>query len=250
MKEHQQIEWKESWRDEYMRWICGFAIAQVEQTMALLYFKYLKAYISYEGLQRVETFLFPHAAIREALLNAVVHKDYSSGIPIQISVYDNKIVIWGSGQLPPDWTLERLLGKHPSAPYNPLIAHAFFRAGYIESWGRGIEKISDECRIHNIQPPIYDASMSGLMLSFHANNLAVKLASGKPSEKPSEKTSEKILALMKANDTITIAEIAVALSKTPRSIEMQIAKLKATGTLERIGADKGGHWKIVGENNA
>ena len=64
-----------------------------------------------------------------------MHKDYSSGIPIRISVYDDKIVLWNSGQLPQDGALERLLGTHPSVPCNPLIAGAFFRAGYIESWG-------------------------------------------------------------------------------------------------------------------
>ena len=119
----------------YQDEIHGNLFSQAERTLELLFSKYLKAYISYKGIQRLETFLFPYLAVREALLNAVVHKDYSSGIPIQISVYDDKIVLWNSGQLPRDWTLERLLGKHPSAPYNPLIAGAFFRAGYIESWG-------------------------------------------------------------------------------------------------------------------
>jgi ATP-dependent DNA helicase RecG len=107
--------------------------------------------------------------MREALLNAVVHKDYSSGIPIQISVYDDQIVLWNPGGLPEDWTLKRLLGKHPSCPFNPLLANAFFRAGYIESWGRGIEKIQRECREHGIAPPVYDFGMAGLMLTFRAN---------------------------------------------------------------------------------
>jgi len=66
----------------------------------------------------------------------IVHKDYGSGIPIQISVYEHQIVVWNPGQLPQDWTLERLLGKHPSTPYNPLIANAFFRTGYKLKRGR------------------------------------------------------------------------------------------------------------------
>ena len=110
----------------YQDEIHGNVFEQVKKTLEILFFKYLKAYISYEGLQRLEEFLFPRPALREALLNAVVSKDYSSGVPIQISVYDDKIVLWSSGQLPQDWTIERLLGKHPSAPYNPLLANAFF----------------------------------------------------------------------------------------------------------------------------
>lgn len=72
----------------------------------------------------------------------VVHKDYASGTPVQISVYENKIVIWNPGRLPEELTLDLLQKKHPSISYNPLIAAAFFRAGYIEAWGRGIEKIN------------------------------------------------------------------------------------------------------------
>jgi ATP-dependent DNA helicase RecG len=109
----------------YQDEIRGSLFEQVEKTLELLHTKYLKAYISYEGLQRLETYLFPYAALREALLNAVVHKNYSSGIPIQISVYEHQIVFWNPGQLPLDWTLEKLLGNHPSCPFNPLLANAF-----------------------------------------------------------------------------------------------------------------------------
>ena len=129
----------------YQDEVHGSLFEQVEKTLELLHTKYLKAYISYEGVHRRETFLFPYEATREALLNAVVH-DYASGIPIQISVYDDRIVLWNSGVMPENWTMEKLLGKHPSQPYNPLLANAFFRAGYIEAWGRGIEKIAEECR--------------------------------------------------------------------------------------------------------
>jgi len=153
----------------YQDEIHGNLFEQVEKTLDLLQTKYLKAYISYQGLLRRETFLFPDGALREAVLNAVVHKDYSSGIPIQISVYDDRIVLWNAGDLPDHWTLERLLGKHPSCPFNPLLANAFFHAGYIESWGRGIEKIDRECRAHGIEPPLYDFGMAGLMLTFRAN---------------------------------------------------------------------------------
>ena len=156
----------------------GNLFEQVENTLKVLESKYLKAYISYEGLQRLETYLFPMEAVREALLNAVIHKDYSSGIPIQISVYEDKIVLWNPGELPQNWTLKKLLGKHPSKPFNPLLANALFRAGFIESWGRGIEKIRRACEEHGIEPPVYDLSMSGLMVTFHANPQHLAAATG------------------------------------------------------------------------
>ena len=119
----------------YQDEVHGNLFAQVETTLELLHTKYLKAYITYHGIQRRETFLFPYEATREALLNAIIHKDYGSDIPIQISVYEDRIVFWNPGVLPENWTLKRLLGKHPSQPFNPLIANAFFRAGYIEAVG-------------------------------------------------------------------------------------------------------------------
>ncbi len=113
----------------------------MERTLDLLVTKYLKAGISYQGVQRVETLPVTEAALREAVLNAIVHKDYASGTPIQISVYNNKLMVWNPGELPPHWTMAKLRGKHPSRPFNPDIANAFFRAGLIEAWGRGIERI-------------------------------------------------------------------------------------------------------------
>lgn len=85
--------------------------------------------------------------------NAVVHKDYSSGVSVQISVYDDKLMIWNSGRLPESWDVDRLLETHPSIPFNPDIANTFFRAGSIEAWGRGIQRIRDDCKTHGSPEP-------------------------------------------------------------------------------------------------
>lgn len=123
----------------------GNLFEQIEKTMDLLFSKYIKVLISFEGISRVETYEYPKEAIREALLNAVAHKDYSGGAPIQIKVFKDRIMIWNDGQLPDNWTVSNLLKKHASKPYNPDIANTLFRSGYIESWGRGIEKMMNYC---------------------------------------------------------------------------------------------------------
>lgn len=144
----------------------GNLFEQIEKTIDLLFSKYIKSSISYEGLNRVEKYEYPKDAIREALLNAVSHKDYSGGVPIQISVYNDKIIFWNEGQLPENWTIEKLLDKHPSKPYNPDIANAFFRSGYIESWGRGTLKMINECVQFGIPKPKYFYDMSGFWVEF------------------------------------------------------------------------------------
>jgi ATP-dependent DNA helicase RecG len=146
--------------------IHGNLFEQVEKTMELLLTKYTRALISYEGLSRIETYEYPETALREALLNAVAHKDYSGGVPIQIRVYQNKILFWNHGQLPENWTIETLLSTHPSLPHNPDIANAFFRSGYIESWGRGIEKITDQCIEAKLPKPLFYYKASGFWVEF------------------------------------------------------------------------------------
>ncbi len=133
--------------------IHGNLFEQIEKVVGLLFTKYIKAIISYEGIHRIETYEYPKEAVREALLNAISHKDYAYGYPIQISVYEDKIMVWNEGKLPDDWTVEKLLRKHSSKPYNPDIANAFFRAGYVEAWGRGTIKIIDQCKEHGLPLP-------------------------------------------------------------------------------------------------
>ncbi|WMJ72204.1 ATP-binding protein [Cytophagaceae bacterium ABcell3] len=146
--------------------IHGNLLEQIEKKTELLFTKYIKALISYEGIHRLETFEYPKDAIREALLNAVAHKDYSGGTPIQISVYKDKIMIWNEGQLPENWTVETLLDKHSSKPFNPDIANALFRSGYIEPWGRGIAKMTEQCFKYGLPSPLFFFKSSGFWVEF------------------------------------------------------------------------------------
>ncbi|MFA5815763.1 MAG: ATP-binding protein [Bacteroidales bacterium] len=223
----------------YQDEIHGNLFQQVDKTLDLLLTKYMKAYISYEGLQRIERYLFPAPALREALLNAVVHKDYASANPIQISVYETKIIFWNAGKLPEELPIAKLKSKHPSIPFNPLIAAAFFRAGYIETWGRGIEKIMEECTLANAPIPEFNSDYTGLMVIFDAGNIENLK---KTPEETREKGSEKIIELIEANNFITISELAEFLGVTTRTIERKIKKLQTENKIRRVGSDKTGHW--------
>jgi len=223
----------------YQDEIHGNLFQQVDKTLDLLLTKYMKAYISYEGLQRIERFIFPAPALREALLNAVVHKDYASANPIQISVYENKIIFWNAGKLPEELPIAKLKSKHPSIPFNPIIAAAFFRSGYIETWGRGIEKIMDECNMANAPIPEFNNDFAGLMVTFDAGNIENLK---KAPEETMEKGSEKIIELIEANNLITISELAEFLGVTTRTVERKIKKLQTENKIRRVGSDKTGHW--------
>jgi ATP-dependent DNA helicase RecG len=163
----------------YQDEIHGNLFDQVDATLEMLRTKYSQEYTRYDGTRRSKRVLFPFRALREAVLNAVVHKDYSSGVPIQISVYRHQIVLWNSGRVPPGWTAENPIGQS-SCPPNPLLANAFLRSGYIGIWGRGIVTIYRECCNRGLPLPTFDFSMSGLMLTFKANPGELAFATGVP----------------------------------------------------------------------
>ena len=160
---------------------------------------------------------------------------------MQISVYEDKIVFWNAGRLPDELSIESLQKKHPSIPYNPLVASAFFRAGYIEAWGRGIEKMNNECRRAGISAPDINYEFAGLMITFQAK-IREKL------EETRRKTTQKILFILKENPSVSRKEIAAILGDiTENGVKYQLNKMKKKKMIERIGPAKGGYWKIIKE---
>lgn len=214
----------------YQDEVRGSLFEQVDKVMDLLITKYLKAQITYEGVQRKETLPIPIGALREAVLNAIVHKDYSSGIPIQISVYDNKLIIWNEGELPENWTVAKLKVKHPSRPYNPDVANAFFRSGLIESWGRGTIKIFNEAKAAKIPVPIFRYENNGFYVIFNYVEVSVQ---------------QQVLDLIKEDPKITIAEMGNNLNASVRTMNRILNELKDENVIKRSGSKKEGFWEIL-----
>jgi len=88
---------------------------------------------------------YPEAAIREAVTNAICHRDYSAVGTIQVRIYEDRLEVWNPGTLPPSLTIESLYREHPSLPRNPKIALAFYRARLIEHWGTGTLRMAEAC---------------------------------------------------------------------------------------------------------
>jgi ATP-dependent DNA helicase RecG len=117
-----------------------------------------------------------------------------------------------------------------------------------ESWGRGIEKIAHECRQHGLEAPLYDTKLSGLMLTFLANPMHLKKAIAAReinTETSTETVQEKIIDLLYKSPKITLLELATTLSLSKSGFRYHLEKLRKTGRIHRIGATKGGHWKVL-----
>jgi len=194
---------------KYQDEIHGPLIEQVDKTVDLVYTKYLKALINYEGIQRIEQYMFHIDAFREILLNAIVHKDYSSCNPIQISIYEDKMYIWNDGKMPANLSsTEKLFEKHSSKPFNPKLADIFFKSGMIEAWGRGFDKIKESCEKYDAPLPEYNISEDGIMVLCTACDKYLYLLHGESEENNSLISNERIMSeLMSGNLKEPISKI-------------------------------------------
>ena len=246
----------------YQDEIHGDLFTQTQKIMELLLTKYLKAVISYEGIQRIESYPVPREALREAVLNALIHRDYANTAPIQIRVYDDRLCIWDPAVLPESWTVKKLFSQHSSCPFNPLIANAFFRAGEIEAWGRGVQRMVDACKNAGTPKPRFTYDPSDLWIEFpfppeyldllfvppEATETSTEAESTTQitTQKTTQITTRKILGILADEPEASRLRIAELLGDiTEDGVKYQLAKLKRQGLIRRVGPDKGGHWEVL-----
>ena len=231
----------------YQDEVRGSLFEQIDKVIELIFFKYMKAKISYDGLQRIEEYFVSEASMREAILNAIVHKQYESGVPIQISIYKDKLYITNVGKLPDHWTEKTLYQKRGSKPYNPNIAHVFYLAGHIESWGRGIEKIFDSCIENNLPMPKYYINPTDIMIEFDAPQRLVIDNFSKVNDRVTDRVNDnmmKVLNVISEDPGYSYNDISDEIGISRKSVATIIKKLKDLGIIERIGNNKKGYWKI------
>jgi ATP-dependent DNA helicase RecG len=146
------------------------AFAMVREGMSFLLRNIpLSSVISNESALRQDRYLVPEPALREVLHNAVMHRDYlNPGGSVEVNVFDDRVEISSLGRLPPELTLEALLRPHRSIPRNPLIAEAFYRAGYVDRWGSGIDRILGACAEARLAAPRFEERNGFLLVTIPA----------------------------------------------------------------------------------
>ncbi len=116
-------------------------------------------------IERTEKWEYPPEAIREAIVNAICHKDYEMSANVQVRIFDDRIEIWGCGPLPPPLTVEALKEKHMSVLRNRLIGKCFFLIKFIEQWGTGTNDIIKDCLAMGLPEPTFEEISSGLVVT-------------------------------------------------------------------------------------
>ena len=215
--------------------------------------KHLKVeYIITGEPQRTERFDYPLDAIREIVVNMVVHRDYRDSSASIIKIFDNRIEFYNPGKLYGGITIQDLLsGNYTSRSRNKLIAKAFKEVGMIERYGSGIMRVCKICKEYGVKEPDFNEISNGFQVVLYSRveneeSRGENAEDGRvENEDGRVESREKIIALMKENGQITIPQMAIALNISMKGVEKNIRRLKDLRLIKRIGPNKGGYWEVM-----
>lgn len=190
---------------------------------------------------------YPYKALRESIINALIHRNYLGSSNIQTRVYGDCLIFMNEGKLPPEVPVDKLKARHLSRPGNKLLADIFYKAGFIESWGRGTVDILEACLKQGLPEPDFEAEYDVFNVILYKE----KMNEGTREEirATREETGEKIIQMITLEPTITMADLAKKIGLSEKGIEWNVKRLKENGILKRIGPTKGGRWSVVKEKS-
>ena len=217
-------------------------------------------------------FELPYDAVKEAIVNAVVHRDYTSNASVQVMLFKDRLEVWSPGGLPRGMTIGKLFAAHKSVPVNPLLARAMYLKGYIEKSGTGTGDMIAKCASWGVPAPEWyeddpDDFRVVLKRPVSVTNMVktrveTRVKTGvKSSVKSSVESSvksrvkssvkklssaEKIVAYLRTTPTASAHELSIVVNLTVRAVEKNLRALRESNRLRRVGPDKGGHWEVIG----
>ena len=182
-----------------------------------------------------------------------------------MKVFNDHIWCWNEGALPEGFDVEQMMKAHMSKPRNRLIASVFYKAGFVESWGRGIEKVCTAFKAANLPVPTFETFCGGTVMTIPRNNPnteSVDTTQKNVVENVADKLTERQQVILKiirrfvADHVVkgvvdTGVEIPSALTiakqikTSSRTVQRELAYLQAQGIIRRIGGDFGGHWEVI-----
>ena len=215
----------------------------------------------------------PAQAVTEAIVNAVVHRDYTSNGSVQVMLFKDRLEVWNPGRLPQGMTIEKIQGEHESRPVNPVLANPVYLTGYIEQMGTGTTDIIALCEKHGLRKPefIQEEDFRTIIWRPETTDDQDEIrfsVTGKAStntEKGSEKSSggpiaesivesivenlsamrARIVWILWRNPKATAKSVSQEVGIAPRNVQEHFRKLQDMGIIRRSGGDFGGHWEIL-----
>lgn len=211
----------------------------------------IASFFEQDRFERIDKPTLPVLAIREALVNAICHRDYSDrSSAITLAIFDDRMEIWNNGKLPAILKIDDLKKKHKSRPRNKLIAKVFYDRKYFDGWGTGIVKIFDLCRENNVPEPEYQEYSGGVEITFRfkepigfsKQQLETSVLENQLSER-----HQTILKILSMGSKMTVTQIAEKLKNAPsrRTIGDDLAYLKKLDLVALEGVGRGSMWHLI-----
>ncbi len=207
---------------------------QVDMAIEFIKKHLMVEYIITGEPQRTEKYDYPLEAIREIVINMIVHRDYRDSGNSIIKIFDDRIEFFNPGKLYDDLTIEKLnSNNYSSRTRNRAIARAFKEAGIIERYGSGIKRIKSECLTHGVVEPKFEEFVHGFRVTLYK-------------EKTTQKsTREQILELLKEDSKLTRDALSEIIGVSSNAIKQHLSKLQNDKLLKRVGGRKDGFWEVL-----
>jgi len=192
-------------------------------------------------LERIDEPLFPVAALREALVNAFCHRDYTiTGSSVSVAIFDDRLEIWSDGMLPFGLKVEDLKRNHRSLPRNQLIADTFFRRRLVERWGRGTQMIVELCVKAGHPEPEFVEETGAFGVRFLPSGY---IAPHRVAHDLTERQRE-ILEVLAQEESIPLREIRARIASSPaeRTLQKDLALLRELGIVDAAGRGRGARY--------
>ncbi len=205
--------------------------------------------ITPDSFVRVDEPLYPREALREALANALCHREYSDGGgSVGVGIFDDRLEIASTGALHFGLTPAMLFQPHASRPWNPLIANGFYMRGIIERWGRGTNKMADMVTAVGLPQPEIEEFAGAVTVRFRPSQY---IPPRRAEHNLTERQREILLILDGAPDGIPLREILALLGGqyTQRQVKFDLQLLRSINLADYLGRGYSAKWERVRENN-
>ena len=200
--------------------------------------------------QRKEIWAYPLNALREAVINAIVHRNYTDQGNIQIRIFDDTLQVWSPGLLPPEINIKKILSENRSIPKNKKLAQIFYNINLIENWGMGFHRIIDACLQKGLQTPLFEEKAGAFVITFFRKKLREGINGGLTGgingglKEGINGGLKLLLHAINNNPGKRTNELARLLKISERTIENRIKKLKQQEKILFKGSKKTGGYFI------
>ena len=206
----------------------------------------IASFFKKDQFERINKPILPVLAVREALINALIHRDYAhTGASISLAIFDDRLEIWSYGALPKELTLNALKSKHSSVLRNKLIANIFYIRDLIETWGTGTNKMVDLCQKENIPEPIFEENTGGVSVL-----LRFKMPIGHHVSLAQESVGlrgQEILDILRvAAEPLSVHDVLLKIVTPPslRTVKADLSQLQKLGLVEQVGKARNTRWRL------